>query len=1589
MAKSTIADRYLRTLENNRVENAPKSPPKSLRPATAVSKSPTRSPTKSPLKSENSGIPARGPASPSIRASLKPVGSTPASPIRDELKRATPAPSVLSTGISRLGIHSSPPTKKVESPKRAEPVKAEPLRSSPQKLGNSQKLVPESSGSPLKGKIGPPPDRNPTMHNQDLTPSQVSWDRERKNWQAYEYLCHVAEAKEWIEKILNEELPPVDQFPASLQNGVSLAKIVQTLRPDLMKWPIFQHKRLQYRHTENITQFFDLLEALHIPQLFLFDMTDLYEKRNLPKVIYCIHAVSHFIAESQKQVAAVDNLVGKLKFSEDQLNTTERGLAGHALPNFGSMTRQLSGKQPKLDPPSEKEDAVADDYDDYSDYRDEDYSRDEPRDDSQDDPRDSFRDYRRKYDDEYDEDYDDYDNRSPYRRNYRRGARRYSSDYDDSLTSLSPPPRNRYAAHQYQDSASEDDDSFQEISIKPPRRYRRDEYSDRVDSFTSSTRKVSRDMYHRRYNDRRAPRTRDYRDLSSTGSLRSRVLTSAEKMLIELESLEPEIIKFLAVCRGALVRRSLGQRPQNGEWVTSLQSVIRGKMLRESLKTKSLAPAEIKELVALQAVSRGKRVRDSLSAYKLEPVQIRNITYFQALVRGQQLRTLLNKQKLMNTSQLDSLIQFQTMARAKLVRNSFHSTTRGASNLVHFQSLARGVLARRHVASFKESFSTKDTVKSIVHLQSAFRGTIARFKLSCFYDDLDQHHRNFVKFQSLCRGMLVRRQHSDRRHVWNNNVDKVVLLQSYWRTKTQGSKYRTLVQGNKPNLEAIRPFLQLIDDKPEDFQMELELENIMKEISGVVKKNENLEAVIEQLDMKIALLVKNDISIDELVLQQQRQNEKLRKEMQQDNANLGAWDRHTQKSGGKDSNGLKEHFDPKTLQKPSRDRIEMYQGLLYILQTQSVYISRLMTLKAPRSLDIADLVLAVFGRGETPREMFFLLRQLAQSITQSTVGSAENTVSWCIISHLNRRPESTDLATKILAPAAKKIRAMADDLLEYDPHLIYEHLTGGGHLSAEVAIQDQAVQAVFVQNLHRLREISMVIVQSISEHAKELPYHIRFIAREVYREVLRASDNHQEAMAAVGQVVVSQFLQPALINADSLDLVDAAVGKNAKNLVLVGRVLHQIGLMAPFTAAGGTDIYLQPLNDFVRSRALLLSQCFQTAIVEAPDLQTYFGITELDDITMHERPLLEISMDNIFALHYMCYNNEAVVVTKDDTVLKPVIDFLGPLPRDAREMLDLARFKDVTLELNPKYGATALNNSNAGISSLFATAKRCLGYVLRVQSNQPDVMSVLIAPVELEDEHKYNLLLDSENTRESAGDLAELTFRDLKALTLEIVLELESSGSVSRQDDYQALINAIAEDIRNKDVVRQKRNTTLKTRKQTLESVKEKNDFLQNRVDVYSKHIYEAMKTLQTEAAQNLNAAKAKRFQKFQLTGPKPTSASDNTNARYGSYRVSADKLYEKSILIRLRGYSDRERKDIYFNFSSNDISQFQMDITSKNVLLPNGSIKLSLDELLSHQYQNETHIDFMSNTIQFSTNRLLQLLLSKFFGTTNPVHNK
>ncbi|NXX55113.1 IQGA3 protein, partial [Scopus umbretta] len=180
-------------------------------------------------------------------------------------------------------------------------------------------------------------------------------DERRRQNVAYQYLCHLEEAKRWMEACLSEELPPPTELEESLRNGVVLAKLGHCFAPAVVPLKkIYDREQTRYRaaglhfrHTDNINYWRDAMNHVGLPSIFHPETTDIYDKKNMPRVVYCIHALSLYLFKLGL-APQIQDLYGKVDFTEEEINNMKRELEkyGLQLPAFskigGILANELS-----------------------------------------------------------------------------------------------------------------------------------------------------------------------------------------------------------------------------------------------------------------------------------------------------------------------------------------------------------------------------------------------------------------------------------------------------------------------------------------------------------------------------------------------------------------------------------------------------------------------------------------------------------------------------------------------------------------------------------------------------------------------------------------------------------------------------------------------------------------------------------------------------------------------------------------------------------------------------------------------------------------------------------------------------------------------------------------------------------------------------------------------------------------------------------------------------------------------------------------------------------------------------------------------
>jgi Ras GTPase-activating-like protein IQGAP2/3 len=1379
-------------------------------------------------------------------------------------------------------------------------------------------------------------------------------DKQRQFLQAYEYLCHIGEAKEWIEDIIHRPIPPIIELEETLRDGVTLAEIVQAFEPD-RTLRIFRNARLQFKHSDNIALFFRFLGEVELPETFRFELIDLYEKKNIPKVIYCIHALSWLLFRKGIVDFRIGNLVGQLQFEDHELEAMQKGLdrAGVSMPTFGGMGAAF-GEEPEPEPQESEEERI-----------DRELGEQEA----------SIADFQSQL----------------------RGAM-VRLKLGDTMQSLWDAERSIVALQ----SHIRGDFARQIAQYHGDMRKFAIGIQSSIRGYIVRNRQAGREEFWKR-------REGDIVLLQSLARA-SKARAETQSLKYELRRHDHSIREVQAAIRGALRRKILGDQleetRQNDGAVEGLQAMIRGKLLRMQVAAdRSLLLCEANRITKLQAIVRGRLLRDR-QARTTRDLQIMNGLWraLQAAARGSIVRDELNDLRSRLRAQKGSVLLVQSASRGARVRQEITADLAELSEhdeiIVDVQSKVRGMLRRSHLDSIRRALISQSG--PITKLQAYTRGFLFRQENSRFLTQLHSHSTEITQLQALSRAMLVRAeigellarldaeedwiielqaaargkivraQFREKQKFFKENMEKVVKIQSFIRGRLQGEAYKSLTSGTNPPVGTIKNFVHLLNDSDFDFDEEIgesnacvqsilsfvltftEFERSRKIVVQHVRQNEMAEQYIDQLDIKIALLVKNKITLDEVVKHQRH---------------FGG---HVMTLLGNTEMSSKDPFDLKALNKNSRRKLEHYQQVFFILQTQPQYLSRLFrTVRQKGTAEkdckkIENLMMGLFGYAQKRREEYYLLKLIARSTKEEIDSSASvqdylrgNYFWGKLLNSYIRSPRDRKFMRDLLGPLVKEHIIDTPDLdLESDPMQIYRSAINNEELRTgqrsrrphevprEEAIRDPETRETFIHHLQDLRDIADQFFTALEDLMPRMPYGIRFIAQQSYHSLCARFPHEQPQLLlqVVGHWVWQRYLQPALVNPENWGVVEKSLSPLQKRNL--GEVAKLLGQAAAGRLFSHDNVYLQPLNNYVTEAIERLADIYSN-LIGVRDAEAQFDIDEFNDLYARQKPTLYIKMADIFAIHQLVSQDISSVCPNKDDLLRDLVHELGSAKSNENEMSAVST-QEITLTLNPKLHD--VEDPEAEQKALFTETKRCILYIIRIQSGR-NLLEILVKPITIEDEERWDMLLREEakdkrrvaySEATTLQDITSMSYSELKRTALENIVGLEQYGKITRHNSYQDLLNSIAVDIRTKHRRRIQRQRELEGVKLTLANLNEKAVYLDQQLKSYNDYIEQAMVTLQNKKGK-------KRFLipfSKQYNHERELARSGRT-PKFGSYKYSARALADKGVLVEYKGYNERQYDKINLTISSDAVGVFNIEGSMGSMMMPGASAQIPLDDLL------------------------------------------
>uniref|UniRef100_A0A8C4SYK8 IQ motif containing GTPase activating protein 3 n=1 Tax=Erpetoichthys calabaricus TaxID=27687 RepID=A0A8C4SYK8_ERPCA len=703
-----------------------------------------------------------------------------------------------------------------------------------------------------------------------------------------------------------------------------------------------------------------------------------------------------------------------------------------------------------------------------------------------------------------------------------------------------------------------------------------------------------------------------------------------------------------------------------------------------------------------------------------------------------------------------------------------------AENKTHLDRDEVQYIITQVTASYDKECLWKASIPFIVRLQARARGYLLRRQLQSRKCFLQRHVPAIITIQVPWHITRVTYQLAA--------VDSIIKIQAFFRANKAREDYRMLVCSQNPPLSVVRKFTHLLEQNNVDIIQEKELLRLREEVVRTIRSNQQLENDLNLMDLKIGLLVRNRITLQEVVLHSKKLTRKNKEQL----SDMMALDKQK---------GLK------SLNKEKREKLEAYQHLFYLLQTQPIYLAKLI-FQMPHNRTtkfMESVIFMLYNYASDCREAYLLLQLFTTALREEIKSRVDQvheivkgnpTVIRLLVSFY-RNTRGQNALRQILGPTIKEVLQDKSINIKTDPVDIYktwinqtESQTGQKSslpydVTPEKALLHPEVQRRLNVSVCNLKSMTDKFLTAITSNLDQLPYGMRFIAKVLKNSLCAKFPGTAIAdiYKIVGNLLYYRYMNPAVVAPDGFDIVDYSAGvvlhpEHRRTLGSIARVLQHAAANKLFE---GDSAHLQALNDYISQTHLRFRKFFKAAC-EVPDPEERFNMNEYSEMVALNKPVIYITLEELINTHRLLLEHQDSIAPDHDDPLHELLDDLGEVP--TAEHFRIMQIRALQDARSPE----------------------------KLKRNQ-------------------SIIADS-----------NLSMEEKKRKILRNVRKLEALGA------YKFLLEVLpsSQDIRNQRRYRQRRQAELVKLRQTLQSLHAKSAFYGEQIDYYNQYIKTCLDNLTT-----------------------------------------------------------------------------------------------------------------------------------------------
>ncbi|XP_069481247.1 ras GTPase-activating-like protein IQGAP1 isoform X2 [Ambystoma mexicanum] len=908
--------------------------------------------------------------------------------------------------------------------------------------------------------------------------------------------------------------------------------------------------------------------------------------------------------------------------------------------------------------------------------------------------------------------------------------------------------------------------------------------------------------------------------------------------------------------------------------------------------------------------------------------------------------------------------------------------------ITKLQARCRGCLMRRKFRSRMDFL--KKQGPAITCIQSHFRGHKQRKAYQDRLQYLNDHSDDVVKIQSMVRMHQARKRYKDRLKYFKDHMNDVVKIQAFIRANKARDDYKTLINAENPPMAVVRKFVHLLDQSDQDFQEELEVMKLREEVVTLLRSNQQLENDLNLMDIKIGLLVKNKITLQEVV----SHSKKLTKKNKEQLSDMMALN--------KQKGGLK------ALSKEKREKLEAYQHLFYLLQTNPTYLAKLIfQMPQNKSTKFMDSVIfTLYNYASNQREEYLLLRLFKTALQEEIKSKVDElqeivkgnpTVIKMVVS-FNRGARGQNALRQILAPGVKEIMDDKSLNIKTDPVDIYkswvnqmESQTGEASklpydVTPEQALAHEEVRTRLDASVKNMRTVTDKFLSAILSSVDKIPYAMRYIAKVLKNSLHEKFPDagEDELLKIIGNLLYYRYMNPAIVAPDAFDIIDLSAGgqlttDQRRNLGSIAKMLQHAASNKMFL---GDNAHLSVINEYL-SQSYQKFRRFFLAACDVPEPEDKFNVDEYSDLVTLTKPIIYISIGEIVNTHTLLLDHQDAIAPEHNDPIHELLDDLGEVPtiesllgegpgNTSDTSKDMLAKTEVSLTLTNKFDVLGDENAEKDAKTILLNTKRLIVDVIRFQPGDT-LTEILETPTTNEQETDHQRAMQRRAIRDAktpdkmkkAKSITEdnnLSLQEKKEKIQAGLKKLTELGMVNPENRYQDLINDIAKDIRNQRRYRQRRKAELVKLQQTHSALNSKAVFYEEQVDYYKSYTKTCLDNLTSKGkvSKKPGEMKGKKSKKISL-------------------KYTAARLHEKGVLLEIEDLQVNQFKNVIFEISpSEEVGDFEVKAKFMGVQIE--TLMLHYQDLLQLQYEGVAVMK-MFERAKVNVNLLIFLLNKKFYG--------